>query len=318
MRLACIDIGTNTVLLLVADVGDQGILLPIVDRLAIARLGEGVDQHRRLSEPAMQRALAVIKDHQALIASLDVDRTLITATSAVRDAANREEFASLITDNTGYALEILDGNEEALRTWRGAVSGFPLADSDATAVLDIGGGSTELTIGRGHSLVDRRSVDLGSVRLTERYLFNHPPTPSAIKQCREDLRAQLWALPNFEPSTTRLIGVAGTVTTLAMLELALPSFDARKIAGWSLTTEQVERWLLRMESMTHEALHREFHIEPGRADIILAGVLILHEFLLHSKAPAIQVSERGLRYGILEREVQRLGRTHPIDHSTQY
>jgi exopolyphosphatase / guanosine-5'-triphosphate,3'-diphosphate pyrophosphatase len=303
MRLTAIDIGTNTVLMLVADVSAGGVVSPVRDEQVIARLGKGVDAERRITPEATARVLAHLKDYKAISESLRSDAIFACGTSALRDAANGQEFAEEVRDKLGFEVTILSGLEEAEWTYRGAVSEFCSEDSRSPfAVLDIGGGSTELTIGEGLEVAQRASLDVGSVRLTERILINSPPQPEALELAANEVRNWVFRLPEL-PSATRLIGVAGTPTTLAAIDLKLQRYDRQFVSGHRLTTRTIETIFAHLKTRTvREIMEDSPLIQPGRADIIVAGILILLESMRKLGVEAITVSDRGLRYGVALRQ----------------
>ena len=304
MRIASIDIGTNTILLLVADMADDGTLRVQSDAQVIARLGRGVDRSGMIEWDAFTRCEQYLRAYLAVARAANVDVVRCTGTSALRDARNGGEFIDYMYQKLGLEIEILSGDEEALWTYGGAISSF--ADRAASfAVLDIGGGSTEMTVGKGFQIEQRLSQDIGCVRLTEKYLHHTPPTDEEIAVMREAIDAAIPRFPDFDIATTTLIGVAGTVTTLAAVEQQLPAYDAGRIAGFFLTREMIHHRFAQFRQMDRQQLQHELRIDPGRADIILVGVAILDRLCALRNIPGIVVSERGLRYGIAMREWER-------------
>jgi exopolyphosphatase / guanosine-5'-triphosphate,3'-diphosphate pyrophosphatase len=273
-RVAAVDLGTNSVRLLVADVED-GRVDEVHRETRIVRLGEGVDERRRLLPAPIARARNVLVDYRRLAENLGAERVLLVATSAVRDAENGEAFLGEIEWSYGFATRLLSGEEEAELSFRGV--GRPDA-----LVVDVGGGSTEL-IGRGlHT-----SLDVGSVRLTERFLHSDPPTEDELDAC-----AAAIGFPPIEPRET--IGVAGTFTTLAALELG--GHDPAKTHGYRLGREAVERWTDTLASVP--LARREFPgLDPARAPVIVGGALIVRELMRHAGLQEIEISERDLLDG---------------------
>lgn len=304
MTIASIDIGTNTILMLVAEIADDGSLRVISDQQVIARIGKGVDRSGAIEWDAFSRSerfLAAYLD-EARASGADVIRC--TGTSALRDAKNGDDYLDYMFQKLGLEIEILSGEDEALWTYGGAISGF--SDRSAPyAVLDIGGGSTEMTIGHGFHIEQRLSQDIGCVRLTEKYLHHSPPTEKEISMMLEVIDAAVPRFPAFDTGTTMLVGVAGTVTTLAAVELGLEAYDRDIVAGFVLTRETIQRRFDQFRKLTREQLQHELRIDPGRADIILVGVAILKRLCELRDIPQIVVSERGLRYGIAMREWER-------------
>ena len=303
MRLTSIDIGTNTILMLVADVAADGTVSPVRDEQVIARLGKGVDANRRITAETSDRVLRFLQDYKAISESLHSEKIIACGTSALRDASNSREFIRFMKEKLGLEITVLSGEEEADLTYRGAVSEFSSLGADQPlAVLDIGGGSTELTTGIGASVTGTVSLDLGCVRLTERILQSSPPTSPALNHAISGVREAVLSFPQLPPQI-RLIGVAGTVTTLAAIDLKLESYDCSGVSGHFLTFEAIEQIFDKLRSHTLDLMAREFpQIESGRADIILAGIMILMESLRRFDVRGITVSDRGLRYGMALRE----------------
>jgi exopolyphosphatase/guanosine-5'-triphosphate,3'-diphosphate pyrophosphatase len=304
MRIASIDIGTNTILQLIADLADDGTLRVHSDEQVIARLGRGVDHSGMIEWDAFTRCEQYLRDYLTKARDAGAELVRCTGTSALRDARNGGEFLDYMFQNIGLEIEILSGDEEALWTYGGAISGF--ADRGAPfAVLDIGGGSTELTVGRGFQIEHRLSQDIGCVRLTEKYLRHTPPTDEELSTMLAVIDAAIPRFPTFDTATTTLVGVAGTVTTLAAIEQQLPAYDPSRIAGFVLTHEMIAHRFEQFRAMDKQRLQEELRIDPGRADIILVGVAILDRLCTLRRIPHIIVSERGLRYGIVMREWER-------------
>ena len=273
MRVASIDLGTNSTRLLVADA--NGSLEEVVRRLVITRLGEGVDERHRLLPLPIARVRNVLSEYRRELEQLGAERTLCIATSAVRDAENGEAFLGEIEWSYGFATRLLSGDEEAELTLRGIGAVEP-----GTLVVDIGGGSTELQV-VGTEL--RTSLDIGCVRLTERFADD-------VEAVRAYVRG---LLPAAEPE--RAIGVAGTVTTIAALDLGLAEYDPVRIHGHAISNAAAEEQLDHLSSLTVE--ERAEIVEPGRAPVIVAGAAILAEILDFYALDAIEVSERDILHG---------------------
>ena len=299
MRLASIDIGTNTILMLVADVERNGTLAVVRDEHFIARLGKGVDEHGFIQKETFQRVRRILSQLKSIADSNGVQHLAACGTSALRDAANRQEFIDFIREHLSIDIKILSGQEEAESTYLGAVSEY-LGDSPSGeyTVLDIGGGSTELVAGTGPHVSSAVSIDIGSVRLTERILKNYPPDNTALENAVKLVQNHLRHVSPL-PSATTLIGVAGTLTTLAALDLQLKTFDKTLINRYVLTRETIERIFQELRYLTLDQIRSYPQIHPSRADILLAGILILLETLHKVNISQITVSDRGLRYGIL-------------------
>jgi len=304
MRIATIDIGTNTILMLIADISPTGMITVISDDQAIARLGKGVDKTGAIGWDAFTRCESILKQYTTKARELRVDVLRTTGTSALRDAHNREDFTDYMQQRLELEIEILDGDEEALWSYGGAISGFSVRDKQF-AVLDIGGGSTELTIGAGFHITARRSLDIGCVRLTEKHLHSSPPSDAEMESVLQHIDSVIDDYPNFDAATTNLVGVGGTATTLAAVELGLRDYDGARVAGYKLTRDAIESRFDEFRGMSKEQLQNTLRIDPGRADIILIGITILHRFLCKRRIDSMVVSERGLRYGIAMREWER-------------
>jgi exopolyphosphatase / guanosine-5'-triphosphate,3'-diphosphate pyrophosphatase len=283
VRVAAIDLGTNTTRLLVADVTD-GTVDAIVRRSTITRLGEGVDARRRLLPLPITRVRNCLADYRRELESLGAERALLVATSAVRDAENGEAFLGEIEWSYGFTTRLLSGEQEADLTLRGvgAVDG-------ETIVIDIGGGSTEL-IAAGA----RVSTELGSVRLTERFLESDPPAAGELGELAQAIRS---VLEEHDLSARRGIGVAGTVTSLAALDLGLVEYDADRVHGHRLGQDAVRAQLERLAALPLAERREVPGLEPERAPVIVAGAAILLEIMRHLELPEVEVSERDLLDG---------------------
>ena len=281
MRVAAIDQGTNTTRLLVADVVD-GRLEEVVRRSAITRLGEGVDSRRRLLPLPITRVRNVLTDYRREAERLGAERTLLIATSAVRDAENGEAFLGEVEWSFGFATQLLTGDDEARMLVRGVGALDP-----GTLVLDVGGGSTELVAGDEHV-----SVDVGAVRLTERFLHGDPPSDEEVAISSEHARG---LLPELDVSDA--VGVAGTVTTLAALDLRLDEYDSDRVDGHRLTRAGVDAQLARLASVPLDVRREIPALEPERAPVIVAGAVIVREVLRRYDLDALTVSERDILDG---------------------
>jgi exopolyphosphatase / guanosine-5'-triphosphate,3'-diphosphate pyrophosphatase len=282
MRVGVVDLGTNSTRLLVADVND-GHVDEVARELTITRLGEGVDERRKLLPAPIARVRNVLSDYRRELEQLGAERVLAIGTSAVRDAENGEAFLGEVEWSYGFTSRLLSGEEEAELTRRGVANGRPLGDE--TIVLDVGGGSTELITAH-----ERVSIDLGCVRLTERHLHSDPPTREELDEAARAVRE---ALPDW--SARDAIGVAGTVTTLAALELG--EYDPERIHGYRISRESVERQLGRLASLPLSERRELPGLEPERAPVIVAGALIVREVLDRYGLDELEASERDILHG---------------------
>jgi exopolyphosphatase/guanosine-5'-triphosphate,3'-diphosphate pyrophosphatase len=284
VRVAAVDLGTNTTRLLVADV-DAGRVAEVHRETRITRLGEGVDAHKRLLPVPVARVRNVLSDFRRTLERLGAERTLAVATSAVRDAENGEAFLGEIEWSYGFATLLVSGDEEAQLTRRG------VEPQPGTLVLDIGGGSTELIGDDFHA-----SVDVGSVRYTERFVHTDPPARDELDGCGRAARDVL--ATHAEVHVVRAIGVAGTVTTLAALDLGLERYDRDRVHGHTLTREGAARQLERLAALPLAERREVPALDPERAPVIVAGAVILLAALDTFRLDAIEVSERDILDGI--------------------
>ena len=282
MRVAVVDLGTNSTRLLVADVDDGGVD-EVVRRTEITRLGEGVDERRKLLPLPIARVRNVLADYRRELEGLGAERTLAVGTSAIRDAENGEAFLGEVEWSYGFKTRLLSGEEEGELTRRGVAGGREL--EAGTLVIDVGGGSTEL-IADGF----RASLDLGGVRLTERFLHSDPPTREELEAAAGAVRD---ALPDREP--TQAIGVAGTITTLAALELG--EYDPERVHGYRISRDAVAAQLERLASLPLAERRELPGLEPERAPVIVAGAVIVRELLDRYGLDALEVSERDILHG---------------------
>lgn len=300
MRLATLDLGTNSVRLLVADVAGDGWRV-VEEAQQVTRLGEGQAATGALGPVPMARTAAAVADYVRRAEALGATRLRLTATSAVREAANRAEFVALVESVTGTPLEVLSGQDEARLTLLGARSGLP--DLTGRFVLfDIGGGSTEFVVADGARLERALSLRLGVVALAERHVDEGPLVPARWAALRAEVTSAL------EPAgpgalgavnATRLVGTAGTVTTLAALDLGLAAYDASRVQGHLLRREAIERLLTRLGGLTLAARAALPGLEPGRADVLIPGIAICLGAMERLGFDTLTVSDRSLREGIV-------------------
>ena len=288
-RVAAVDLGTNSTRLLVADVeGDR--LEEVSRRLTITRLGEGVDERRRLLPVPIARVRNCLADYRRELEALGAERTLCIATSSVRDAENGDAFLGEIEWSYGFTTRLLAGTEEAAMMLRGVTSGRPSLDD--VLVVDIGGGSTELVLAQGGEIAFSTSLDVGCVRMTERFVASDPPSQAELDAAGAYVRS---LLPELEARNA--IGVAGTVTTLATLDLGDAEYDPARTHGHRISLASVEAQLERLAAMTSEERTTVLGIEPGRASVIVAGVVVLREIMTAYGLDEIEVSERDVLHG---------------------
>lgn len=297
---AAIDIGTNTVLLLVAKVKD-GNIDPVHEEHRVPRLGKGVDADKNINEHATQRVISVLKEYKQLISDdfPAIEAVTVTATSAVRDAGNREQFMGEVQNETGCNIRLLTGNEEAEWTAAGALSVLEGILGNVQ-IIDIGGGSTEIAITSDLDLIDAHSFDMGSVRFTERFLKSDPPNEEQIKACRKEVRNLLNEHPFEAEKDSVMVGVAGTVTTLAGMSMGLKDYNPEEINGYVLTLEQIQSFIKQFAATASDKMLEKYPVYlEGRADIFMAGMLILEGSMKQLGMKELIVSTGGIRHGAI-------------------
>ena len=300
MRQATVDIGTNTTLLLVAEGDDPHSLRVLADRAEITRLGRGIGTDGNLGSEGIERTLRVLERYAAEARELGAPLAAV-GTEALRRAPNAAEFLQPAAAILGAPVEVISGEREAALTYLAAATSFPDIASGASMVIDIGGGSTEVIISEGGSVRGRSSLPLGSVRLTERYVRQDPASPEEVAALVKALRAAVAGLP-LPPAGQaphRLLGTAGTVTTLAAMALELDDYDAARVHGYELSAEKLTDQVSRLAVSTQAERERMVGLDPRRADVIFAGSCILQAFVQRLGAASVLVNDRGIRWGLL-------------------
>ena len=307
-RVAAIDCGTNSIRLLIADVDAEHAVLTDVEReMKIVRLGEGVDRTGRLSEAALSRTIGALREYADLIARLSPAAVRMVATSATRDAENAQEFVDRVKEVLGVAPEVVTGDEEAFLSFSGAtreLAGTALArDGDCPPpylVTDIGGGSTEFVLGGPEGVSGARSVDIGCVRMTERHLHTDPPTAAEVAAATADIDAALEivtaSVPVYQAHT--LVGLAGSVTTVAGIALGLAHYDAARIHHSRIPAAQVHAVTTTLLGQTRVQRAAIPIMHPGRVDVIGAGALVLDRAIAQFGFGEVLVSEHDILDGI--------------------
>lgn len=307
IRVAGIDCGTNSIRLLVADCDPAtGDLVELDRRMTIVRLGQGVDETGRLAPEALERTFAACREYAAVIEELGAERVRFVATSASRDAENRAEFVQGVLDILGVEPEVISGDQEAEFSFNGATKELTgRTDLERPfLVVDIGGGSTEFVVGSEH-VEAARSVDVGCVRMTERHLVvdgvvADPPTGAQVAAIRADVEAALDLASQAVPlgRARTLVGLAGSVTTVAAIALGLPEYDSSAIHHSRIPYEKVREVAERMLTSTHAEREAIAVIHPGRVDVIGAGALVLLAIMDRIGASEVVVSEHDILDGI--------------------
>jgi exopolyphosphatase/guanosine-5'-triphosphate,3'-diphosphate pyrophosphatase len=308
VRVAAIDCGTNSIRLLIADPRADAGLVDVVREMRIVRLGQGVDRTGRLAPEAIERTREALVEYAELIDKHGASAVRMVATSATRDAANRDEFTAMVRAVLGVDPEVITGAEEAALSFAGAVAGLPGAPAPVL-VADIGGGSTELVLGGpgGPALrgaggpLRAHSMDIGCVRMTERHLRADPPTAEQVAATVTDVRSAIAAatadVPIREAAT--FVGVAGTVTTLAALVHGLPAYDPAAIHGSVMTAAEVHDVTARLLAMTHEQRAALPVMHPGRVDVIGGGAIVLRELVDAARVAEVVASEHDILDGLI-------------------
>jgi exopolyphosphatase / guanosine-5'-triphosphate,3'-diphosphate pyrophosphatase len=301
-RVAAIDCGTNSLRLLVADVNPAAGTLADVDRrMEIVRLGQGVDATGRLAPAALERTLRALRSYAAIVTAAGASAVRMVATSATRDAANAADFAAGVREVLGVGPEVLSGDEEARLSFTGATT--ELAGGGAAPpylVADIGGGSTEFVLGSPAAVGAAVSVDIGCVRMTERHLHGDPPAPAEVAAARADIRAALdvVAAKIAVGDARTLVGLAGSVTTVAALALGLDVYDAGRIHHARIGAGQVHEQTARLLAQPQAERARLGVMHPGRVDVIGGGALVLEEIMTRFGFAEVLASEHDILDGI--------------------
>ncbi|MBP2266932.1 exopolyphosphatase/guanosine-5'-triphosphate,3'-diphosphate pyrophosphatase [Pseudarthrobacter sp. PvP004] len=292
-RVAAIDCGTNSIRLLIADSSVEasekdgpGPLTDIVREMRVVRLGQGVDATGELAPEALERTFAATRDYAALIKEHGAGRVRFAATSATRDASNRQVFVDGIRELLGVQPEVISGDEEAALSFAGASSVLPATGKDPILVVDLGGGSTEFVVGDSSGVIAARSVDIGCVRLTERHLRSDPPTAAQIAAAEADVDAALDLAAQTVPldRATAVVGVAGSITTITAHALGLSEYQPNRIHGASLDLETISDACTSLLEMTRDERAALPYMHPGRVDVIGAGALVWRRILARLSA----------------------------------
>jgi exopolyphosphatase / guanosine-5'-triphosphate,3'-diphosphate pyrophosphatase len=298
-RLAAVDVGTNSTRLLVADVAGGAMVAEHAREMVITRLGRGVDRTGRFDPGALARTLEVLAGYAETCRRLGVTRRRVVATSATRDAADRRAFLDGVRDLLGVDAEVLTGEAEAALTYRGATA--HLSGARPTLVVDIGGGSTELILGHGARAQAMASLDIGCVRLFERHLRDDPPAAAEVAALRADVAAHLDGVTAVvDPAAAdRVVGVAGTVTTVAAIALGLDAYDPRRIHRSTIAAADVAATAGKLAAMTVAERAAMPVMARGREDVIAAGALLLDELVQRFQIREVIASEADILDGAL-------------------
>jgi exopolyphosphatase / guanosine-5'-triphosphate,3'-diphosphate pyrophosphatase len=307
-RVAAIDCGTNSIRLLIADVPPEGPHTDLLRRMEVVRLGQGVDATGRLAPEAIERTRKVLAEYAAQAQDHGVTAVRMAATSATRDATNRQDFEDMVVATLGQAPDVITGREEADLSFVGATASLgAAAEAHGVApprspflVVDIGGGSTEFVLGDAAGVRAARSVDIGCVRLTERHLHDDPPSAGQVQRAEDDIRAALAEVTDAVPVTdaASLVGVAGSVTTVAAIALDLPAYDPVAIHGSRIRVDDVRKVSADLLAATRARRAAMPVMHPGRVDVIGAGALVLRVLMDEFGLAEVVVSEHDILDGI--------------------
>jgi exopolyphosphatase / guanosine-5'-triphosphate,3'-diphosphate pyrophosphatase len=313
-RVAAVDCGTNSLRLLVADVDPaRAELTDVARRMEIVRLGQGVDRTGRLAPQALARTAGVLRDYADVITATAARSVRMVATSATRDASNTAEFTRQVKEILGVTPEVLTGSEEAALSFTGATAELAAGGGGPFLVVDIGGGSTEFVLGTaGEPAVHAISVDIGCVRMTERHLAGDPPTAAELTAATADIDAALDAVAGVVPvrQARTLIGLAGSVATVAGIALGLPAYDAARIHHARVSAADVHQVTRSLLAQTRASRAAIGVMHPGRVDVIGGGALILDRIMRRFGFAEVLASEHDILDGIawsLARELQAGG-----------
>jgi exopolyphosphatase/guanosine-5'-triphosphate,3'-diphosphate pyrophosphatase len=304
MKIGSLDVGTNTVLMLVVEQQEDGGLRKLADFSRITRLGRGLYSAGKLDPAAAQQTLDTIAEFVEQARALGAEKIVSAATAALRDAADGKEFIARVKQRCGIDLEIITGETEAQLAYLSSIKGLNLDRTANLLIVDIGGGSTELIRAQPGGSVDAVSLQIGSVRLTERFIRSDPPHAREAADMRiaidEALETLRW---NFQPDV--MVGIAGTVTTICAVMLGLPSYDPERVHGHVLTEAEVLHAISLFGGTPLEERKRLPGMVPERADVIFAGAAILERIMAHFKINRLIVSDQGVRWGLAWRELEK-------------
>ena len=306
-RSAFIDIGTNAVLCLIADLRDTGRFRVLDDLAEIAGLGRGVDQSGLISTAGEQRCLETLERYRGHCQNLGVDEIVAVGTSALRDARNSAEVRARLRERLGFEIRVISGDEEAAYSFLAVERGLSLTGE--LLVIDIGGGSTEFILGNRDGVALALSVNIGSVRLTERYLHSDPVRGDEISAMDHAIDRELRPLvERFQKAKTALtlVGIAGTFTTLSAVEKRLEHYVHAEVHGSCLTLAEVRRQIRLFSECSLAERQRIVGLEAKRADVILAGACLIERVLNLFGTDRVVVSDQGVRYGLLHERAQSL------------
>ncbi len=297
MKVASIDIGSNTVLLLIAEIVNSEII-PIVNEFRIPRISTRLSNSGVISDESIEKLYDILADYQSIIKNQKCEKIIVNGTQALRVAKNSKIILSEIKNRFGFELNIISGETEALYSFKGAISSF--TDGDNYSMIDIGGASTEIVLGNRDEIYFRKSFPIGVVTSKEKFLKTNPPTKDEINNFRNELETIFDELSKIDFENSAVISVAGTPTTLSALKQGLTDYSDSKIEKSILTKTDLEYYISEFKNRTYTEIETDYSpMVTGREDVILAGTLILDYLLSMLKKDKLFVSGRGLRYGAI-------------------
>jgi exopolyphosphatase/guanosine-5'-triphosphate,3'-diphosphate pyrophosphatase len=296
VRTAVIDIGTNTLLLLIAEPAPTGTLRSIVDVCRFGRLGQGLDASGRLADEAIARSLEICREYRATMDTAQVARVVVIGTQALREAKNAADFVGPAEAILGARIEVIGGEREAALAYRSVADGLPEMAGRPFVVVDVGGGSTEVVASDGARVTAAISLPIGAVRLAERHLRHEPPTADDATALTADIDAPVARAT--VPAGAAVVGTAGTATTIATVHLELAGYDPAAIHGVRVPAPAIDAMLARLLALSTAERRAIRGMEPKRADVIPAGVAIFARILRQAGASELVISDRGIRWGV--------------------
>lgn len=305
MVIASIDIGTNTVLMLIAKIDSRNKLIPLVNEYRMPRIGAGLKPSGKILPEKILELMKIIQDFVSIANHFHSDKILATATNAFRIASNASEIVKVIEEKYHLAINIISGEHEAMLSYLGVITGSYIPKD--CLVIDIGGGSTEVIIGNQNSILFRKSFPIGAVSAKEKYLINNPPTISQIDEFNLHLNQVFNELEEHVYFDINAVAIAGTPTTLACIKSKIKDYDEDKIEGSFLTTKEVTDFAFELSLLESQSIKLNYgNVMKGREDIILAGTLILAKLMNKLSIGEIKVSSRGIRYGAIAYYIQNV------------
>lgn len=304
MKIAALDVGSNTVLMLVVDCAAEQKPRVLADMARITRLGRGVDACGQLDPDSAARTLDTIAEFTNKARELGAETIVGAATAALRDAANGSEFLADVKQSTGLALEIISGQTEAQLSYLSTQKGLGISSAEKLLIVDIGGGSTELIRADPEHPLEVVSLQLGSVRLTERIIHHDPPLASEEQTLRAFIDNLLGEV-GWDYRPAKMVGIGGTVTTLCAIQLGLERYAPESVHGYRLEAAEIRRLIGLLGSMPLEQRKQLRGMEPDRADVLFAGAVALEQVMHYFECPEVFVSDQGVRWGLMWREFER-------------